>query len=67
MLVLGRAVARTIRGVSMQVQTDPTKVFACKIKELSTTEAVGFGVAEGSLLVVVTARLLGAAKAVTYE
>ena len=51
----------------MQVQTDPTKVFACKIKELSTTEAVGLGVAEGGLLVVVTARLFRAANAVTYE
>jgi hypothetical protein len=51
----------------MQVQTDPTKLFACKTKELNTIEAVGFGVAEGGLLVVVTARLLGAANAVTYE
>jgi hypothetical protein len=51
----------------MQVQTDPTKLFACKSKELSTTEAVGLGVAEGGLLVVVTARLFRAANAVTYE
>ena len=66
-LVLGRAVVRTVRCVSMQVQTDPTKLFACKSKELSTTEAVGLGVAEGGLLVVVTARLFRAANAVTYE
>jgi CHASE1-domain containing sensor protein len=62
---MGEAVASTVRGVSMQVQTDPTKLFACNSKELRTTEAVGFGVAEAGLLVVVTARLLGAAMAVT--
>jgi len=51
----------------MQVQTDPTKLLACKSKELSTTEAVGLGVSEGGLLVVVTARFFRAANAVTYE
>lgn len=67
MFVLGRAVVSTVCGVSMQVQTDPTKLLACKSKELSTTEAVGLGVAEGGLLVVVTARFFRAANAVTYE
>jgi hypothetical protein len=59
-LVLGGAVVTIVRGVSMQLQTDPTKLLACKSKELRTTEAVGFGVAENDLLVVVTALLLGA-------
>jgi hypothetical protein len=61
-LMLAGAVVRTVRGVSIQVQTEPTKLFACKSKELRTTEAVGFGVVENGLLVVVAAllSLLGA-------
>lgn len=65
MLVLGRAVATTVRCVSMQVQTEPTKVLACNSKELRTAEAVGFGAVEDDLLVIVTALLLGV-RAPTY-
>lgn len=67
MLVLAGAVVRTVRGVSMQVQTEPTKLFACKSRELRTTEAVGFDVVEDDLLVVVAALLsLLGARANTY-
>jgi hypothetical protein len=51
-LVLAGTVVRTVRGVSMQVQTEPTKLLACKSKELRTTEAVGFAMLEEGLLVV---------------
>jgi hypothetical protein len=55
-LVLGEAVVRTVCGVSMQVQTEPTKLLACKSRELRTAEAVGCAVVEVGLLVVVAAR-----------
>lgn len=58
--MLSGPVVTTVRGVSMQVHTEPTKLLACKIKELRTTGAVGFGVTKDDLPVIVTARLLNA-------